>query len=228
MLQRALGFARHRAELYGLELPEKGQVRKGEIERFLPAAPVVVEAGAHVGNDTAAMARRWADGAIHAFEPIPALYRRLVAKVQRYDNVRTYQLALAAASDEVVMHVSGGRSDASSSILRPDKHLTLHPDVTFDHTVTVRAVTLDEWADEHRVEPDLLWLDAQGAELQILQSGTSTLDSVSAIYTEVSLQDNYADGVRYPNLASWLRTHGFKPVIERIAWADGGNVLFAR
>ena len=228
MLQRALGFLRHQANLRGMELPKKGRVRKREIERFLPSAPVVVEAGAHIGIDTVAMARRWKGCKIHAFEPIPGLYQQLVARVREQDNVRTYQLALATKSGEVMMNVSGGRSDGSSSILQPLEHLTFHPDVTFDETIVVRAITLDEWASEHAVQPDLLWLDAQGAELQILQSGSSTLRWVSAIYTEVSVVHNYSGSALYAELVSWLGEHGFKPVIERIAWADGGNVLFAR
>jgi 2-O-methyltransferase len=227
-LRRAGGFLRQQADLRGLELPEKGQIRKDQIKRFLPPAPVVVEAGAHVGVDTVAMARRWKGSTVHAFEPVPALYRRLAARARRYPNVSTYALALAARSGEVLMNVSGGRSDASSSILAPLEHLRLHPDVTFDELVTVPATTLDEWAGEHGVQPDLLWLDAQGAELQILQSGAATLRRVSAVYTEVSVVHNYAGGVLYPELASWLGARGFEPVIERIAWADGGNVLFAR
>jgi FkbM family methyltransferase len=228
VLGRAVGFVRQKADRYGLELPERGQVRKSEMKRFLPSTPVVVEAGAHVGIDTAAMARRWKSSRIHAFEPIPALYQKLVAHTRRYSNVTTYPVALAARSGEVMMNISSGRSDASSSILQPLEHLTIHPDVTFEKSIAVRTITLDEWASEHAVDPDLLWLDAQGAELQILESGVSTLNSVSAIYTEVSIVQNYSGGTLYRDLASWLRVHGFKPVIERIAWADGGNVLFVR
>lgn len=228
MLQPLRGRIRHKAELAGFELPEKGRVRKREIARFLPSAPTIVEVGAHIGIDTAAMARRWNAGSIHAFEPVPALYRQLVARVQRHQNVATYQLAMAGTSGELTMNVSGGRSDGSSSLLRPLEHLKFHPDVTFDETVTVPATTLDEWAKEHAIEPDLLWLDAQGAELQILQAAQSTLMSVRAIYTEVSVVQNYAGGALYPELETWLRGHGFRPVIERIAWADGGNVLFVR
>jgi FkbM family methyltransferase len=228
VLQQVRGGMRHKAELLGLELPEKGQVRKREIARFLPAAPQVVEVGAHVGLDTQAMARRWPEGAIHAFEPVPALYEQLVARVRGQRNVTTYRLAVAGTSGELIMNLSGGRSDGSSSLLRPLEVRKFHPDVTFEETIAVRATTLDEWAEEHAVEPDMLWLDAQGAELQILQAAQTTLMSVRAIYTEISVAENYADGALYPELTSFLRGHGFRPVIERIAWADGGNVLFAR
>jgi FkbM family methyltransferase len=228
VLQQVRGRIRHRAELLGLELPEKGQVRKRDIARFLPAAPQVVEVGSHVGLDTEAMACRWPKGTIHAFEPVPALYEQLAARVRRRGNVTTYRLAVAGTSGELTMNLSGGRSDGSSSLLRPLDVRKFHPDVTFEETIAVRSTTLDEWAKQHAVEPDMLWLDAQGAELQILQAAHSTLMSVRAIYTEVSIAENYADGALYPELKSFLRGHGFSPVIERIAWADGGNVLFAR
>jgi FkbM family methyltransferase len=228
LLQRTLGFLRSQAEDHRLELPRKGQVRKREMKRFLPAAPIVVEVGAHIGVDTSAMARLWREGRIYAFEPIPNLYRQLVDRVRRYDNVRTYQLALGTHSGEVAMNVSSGRSDGSSSLLTPLEHLEFHPDVTFEETITVHATTLDEWTNEHSVKPDLLWLDAQGAELHILQSATSALSSASAIYTEVSIVENYSGGALYPALVSWLGEHGFKPAIECIPWADGGNVLFSR
>ena len=228
MMRTTMGIVRRQAELCGFELPEKGRVRKRQIERFLPPTPHVVEAGAHIGIDTASMARRWRHGRIYAFEPVPALYRQLLTRVRRFGNVSTYQLALAGTSGELSMNVSSGGSDGSSSLLRPQEHLRFHPNVTFDDVITVQATTLDEWASAHSVKPDLLWLDAQGAELQILRSGTSVLESVAAIYTEVSLVQNYSDGPLYPELASWLSRFGFKPVIERIAWTDGGNVLFSR
>ena len=47
------------------------------IARYLPADPVIVEAGAHLGYDTLAMSRCWPRGHIHAFEPIPSIFSQL-------------------------------------------------------------------------------------------------------------------------------------------------------
>ena len=45
------------------------------MKRYLPRAPVIIEAGAHDASDTAHFARLHGDGSIHAFEPDPATLR---------------------------------------------------------------------------------------------------------------------------------------------------------
>ena len=44
------------------------------------------------------------------------------------------------------LNVSGGQSDASSYLLQPKHHLGFHPQVTFDSTITVTAITLNDWS----------------------------------------------------------------------------------
>lgn len=206
-----------------------GVVPKKDIRPFLPENPVIVEAGAHIGSDTVEMAQLWRDATIHAFEPIPDLYRQLVRNTEGSANVHTYPLALGEASGEVTLHISSGRSDASSSVLIPKKHLEVHPDVLFETRITAEAVTLDDWAKKHNIQKiDMLWLDLQGFELQVLQQSQAVLANVSVIYTEVSLIENYEKGALYQNLVAWLDTQDFAAVREEIAWKDGGNVLFVR
>lgn len=57
---------------------------------YLPSAPVIVEAGAHVGSDTQAMARRWRAATIHAFEPVPELFELLRTNVMELACVRCH------------------------------------------------------------------------------------------------------------------------------------------
>jgi hypothetical protein len=54
---------------------EKEAIPKSLIATYLPANPTIVEAGAHIGVDTVQMSKRWPRGTIHAFEPIPDLFR---------------------------------------------------------------------------------------------------------------------------------------------------------
>ena len=190
---------------------------------------MIVEAGAHTGTDTAAMARRWRRAQIHAFEPVPDVYDRLEGRTRQFANVYRYSIALAASAGTEQMYVSGGESDGSSSLLAPDDHLRSHPGVRFDQQISVETSTLDEWSASRGVPTvDLLWLDAQGAELDILRGGQGLLPSVTAIYTEVSILANYKGGVLYPELYEYLLTAGFVAVSVQIAWEDGGNALFVR
>jgi len=40
---------------------------------YLPANPVIIEAGAFNGSDTIKLAKKWPQATIHAFEPVPAI-----------------------------------------------------------------------------------------------------------------------------------------------------------
>jgi FkbM family methyltransferase len=198
-------------------------------DAHLPPNPVVIEAGAHVGGDTRAMARRWRKGTVHAFEPVPEIYDALVANVRDLRNVRCHDLALGAADGEAPMWLSAGASDGSSSLRPPKTHLGSHPEVTFDTVATVRAVTIDRWCAEEGVQPDLLWLDLQGGELDALRAAERVLGGVKLIHAEVSTIEEYEGCALYPEVRAWLEERGFAVVAEALPDdSPQGNVLFGR
>jgi len=215
--------------ILGCVIPRKGIVSKMVIAQYLPENPVIVEAGAHVGVDTQELAEYFPEASIYAFEPIPDLFLQLSERTRPYKNVQCIPVALSAKSGEAVMYVSGGVSNASSSLLAPKEHLRDHPEVTFDKTIHVPCTTLDEWAQVNHLEKvDLLWLDMQGYELNALKAGAVMLDKVQAIHTEVNLKEVYAGAPLYGELRSWLESRNFKVEVEEIPWDDSGNVLFVR
>lgn len=216
-------------KVFGKSAELDGTISKDAIGKYLPPSPTIVEAGAHVGVDTAEMAALWPSSKIYAFEPVPGIYKQLVANVRPYKNIKAYKLALSNKTGKNKIYVSGGRSDGSSSLLKPKEHLKIHPDVTFNSSVDIETITLEDWMLENKVSKvDFLWLDMQGFELQVLKSCKPLLKHVSAIYTEVNLVENYEKGALYEELKSWLNNQGFEPTIERMPWADGGNVLFIK
>jgi 2-O-methyltransferase len=200
-----------------------------DLRESLGESPIVLEAGAHNGLDTVCLGRLFIDGTVHAFEPVPDLYARLIRRTKGLANVRTYNCALGARSEKASLHLSGGGSDGSSSLLRPTGHLDVHPSVTFAHSIQVPCVSLDDWATENGVVGvDLLWLDLQGLEFEVLTASSLVLPTVKAIYTEVSLKEMYEGSCLYPDYRRWLEGQGFEVVAEDLRWADMGNVLFAR
>jgi len=202
---------------------------KAELRQYLSAAPIIVEAGAHNGTDTVELAQLWRQGSVHAFEPVPALFLELRNKTKDLANVFCYPYALAAQTGRPRLHVSGGISDGSSSLLEPALHRTFHPEVTFDGMIEVEAVTLDSWAEDHAVgKVDLLWLDLQGMEPAVLRASLRILPGVRAVHTEVSLAAMYAGTELYPQFRTWMESQGFCVVREFLPYADMGNVLFVR
>jgi 2-O-methyltransferase len=199
------------------------------IARFLPNNPIVVEAGAHRGYDTAAMSRYWPNGHVHAFEPVPDLFAMAVQRTASRRNVTCYPLALGMTVGTAKLHVSSGASDASSSLLAPKEHLDDHADVVFLQEIEVQATTLDAWAEANQItRVDFLWLDMQGYELAALRAAPRILRTVRAIYTEVYLKESYAGVPLYPEVRMYLRQQGFRVEREELPWVDAGNVLFVR
>jgi FkbM family methyltransferase len=206
----------------------KGVIPKKYFVQFLPVNPIILEAGAHKGKDTVEMAMLWPTGLIHAFEPVPHLFKLLGNNTRNLKNVHCYQLALGNTKGSESLFISSGASDGSSSLLPPKELLNNFPTIYFDKELPVHTITLDEWAREHGVTKiDFMWLDLQGMELMVLKSGLNLLKTVSAIYTEVSSTEIYEGQTLYSDLKDWLLSHGFK--IEREEVENGsGNVFFIR
>ena len=99
------------------------EITPAEIARYLPADPVILEAGACDGTDTAQFARQWPGAVIHAFEPIPALYAEVQSRTADLPGVRLYPLALSGQAGRVTMHVHdpgpGGNRGTSSLLPHP-------------------------------------------------------------------------------------------------------------
>lgn len=204
-------------------------ISKEYIAEYLPINPVIVEAGAHIGIDTIEMSEIWKNGQIHAFEPVPELYSKLIENTRYLKNIKHYQYALAELSGSAEINISHGNSDGSSSLMKPKEHLKVHPNVYFEKKITVQTVNLDDWAENLEIRKvDFLWLDLQGYELKVLKSAPKILYTVNAIYTEVSLKEMYENASLYDEVKSWLYSNGFVVEKEDLRWSDMGNVFFVR
>lgn len=216
----------NRSTLRGFLLLRKN---KSYIGTLLPNNPIIVEAGAHTGTDTVDMANRWPNAQIHAFEPVPSLFKILTKNTSHFPNVIRHQLALSDKTGSSTMHISEGSSDASSSLLEPKDHLKIHPTVTFDKEITVKTVTLDKWANDNQIKRiDFMWLDMQGMELRMLKKSRIVFPSVGLLYTEINLTENYSGTSLYPEYKKWLHSHEMELLVENTYWNDMGNALFIR
>ena len=206
-----------------------GHIPLAKMRPFLTPNAVFVEAGAHMGIDTVALAAYWPEGVVHAFEPVPALFEQLSRRASGTSNVRTYSLAIGAVPGRSMLHVSSGASDGSSSLFTPKRIRNVHPDVLFTEQVEIETVSLASWQASHGIgRVDALWLDLQGAELDALRGAGPLLDGVRVIHSEVNLEEAYEGAVLYGELRAWLAEQGFRVEVEAIPWADGGNVLFVK
>jgi FkbM family methyltransferase len=190
----------------------------------LPAAPVVIEAGAHLGEDTIALAR-FAEH-VYAFEPVPALYVLANHATAEYPNVTVAPMALGEVDTMADMWVA---NDASSSLMSPVEHFQYYPHITFVEKIRVPVTTIASWALRENVDHvDGAWLDIQGAELAALKSAGPLLDTIHAIMLEVSLVELYENNPLWPEVREWLQMRGFQVVIEDLYSGHAGDALVVR
>lgn len=215
--------------IFSLRASKEGVISKEYIQKFLPKNPFILEAGAHIGIDTMEMATFWPEATIFAFEPVPFLFKKLQLNNKDHKHVSCFSEALSNKTGTAVFYISSGSSDGSSSLLQPISHLSDHPDVHFTQSTQVKTITLQEWAEKNNINHiDFMWLDMQGAELDMLKAAGTILDTVKVIYTEVSLKETYQNVPLYPEIKKWLEKKGFTVVREELPWQDMGNVLFVR
>jgi FkbM family methyltransferase len=206
----------------------EGPITKEYIKPYLPADPVILEAGAHIGRDTMKMATLWPSGTIYAFEPVPELYAQLLERTKERSNVICDSRALSNENGTATFFVSSGATTAASSLLEPHEYRIQRPEVQF-HPTTVTTITLDSWAAENGVKNiDFMWLDMQGSELNVLKAASTMLPTVQAILIEVNLTERFKGNPSYEEVKAWLEAHGFTLAAQDAPKHNKINLFFIR
>ena len=206
-------------------------ITKHQIAQYLPQAPVIVEAGAHIGRDTVKIAKLWPEGTIYAFEPVPHLFEQLIANTntQAYPNIHCFKSALSNRCSHEKLYISSGVSTACSSLLEPKECKILQPGVLFEQDIMVKTVTLDSWAEEQACpQIDFLWFDMQGSELKALQGAQTVLPTTRVIFIEINLRERYTSNPTFDTITDFLAQFNFKPIQKDAPRHQKINVLFVR
>jgi FkbM family methyltransferase len=207
------------------------------VKDYLPDNPIILEAGAFEGTDTIKMSNMWPKGTLYSFEPVPQLFNYVQHITKNILNVYLHNIALSDKNGFAQFHVSElagrpGVSYGSGSLLAPKEHLKYDPNIVFNHTIDVKTITLDDWAQEKNISQiDFLWLDMQGMELNVLKSAESILRTVKVIYVEVEFIQAYAGQYLYGDVKGWLESKGFEEVARDFDYPPKwyyGNCVFVR
>lgn len=150
---------------------------KPDVQEFLASTvkpgQVIYDVGANVGFFTLLAARLTGPGGkVISFEPLPENLLHLRRNVERnqFRNVTIQPLALGAASEERVFHVSErptwGKLEKAGSA-RPDKYLA---------DIKVAVARLDDLLSKGEIPPpDFVKIDVEGAEVEVLEGARETL-----------------------------------------------------
>ena len=208
-----------------------------QIKPYIPSSDaIIVEAGAHIGHDTLRLATMFPHVTLHAFEPVPALFNKLITKTAHLPKIYCYPYALSDEVKECLLYIAEkptnpGVPSQASSLRKPKERLRYSP-IHFPYHIPIQTITLDAWAIKYGIKHiDFLWLDLQGHELNALQGCLNLLSTVQAIYLEVSFIEAYEGQPLYHTVQEWLQEHGFSIIAKNFdhdyTWFFG-NALFIK
>jgi FkbM family methyltransferase len=144
------------------------------VERFLAPGMTVLDIGAHHGfYSLLASMKVGSSGRVVAFEPSPREREKLLRNLSLNgcSNVQVEDCALADAAGQQELILVDSSNSGCNSLRQPN---------VADSTslVAVRVATLDGYLAQHPLPPlDFIKLDAEGAELAILQGARTMLES---------------------------------------------------
>ena len=180
--------------------------------------PTILEIGCNDGTHTLWFLEVFENPKVYCFEPDPRAIARFKTKVGQRSNINLFEIALSDHNGEVEFYQSGGNLneekakampkgwDLSGSIRQPKEHLIIHPWVIFDRKITVTTLTLDTWCDKHGIGAiDFIWMDVQGAEIDVFRGGINTLTKTRFIYSEYCDRELYKGQFNLKQLMKYLK-----------------------
>ena len=177
------------------------------VQRLLGEDDVFWDIGANVGYFTLVAATALKNrGQIIAFEPGKNAYARLTENLalNPWRNIQTYPVAVADREGEAVLHLLGDIADSSAS-LYPAAQAQAGQEVC-------RTVALDHFLDSEGLRPpDLIKLDAEGAELAVLQGAKGIIAHTPPLFLmEMEEKNLRAAGASKAAVAQFLTGCGYR------------------
>jgi FkbM family methyltransferase len=129
-----------------------------------------------------------------------------------------FQLAISDRNGTTEFYTSGGAPaeptlanlcpegwDLSGSIRKPKEHLVEHPWCKFENKIEIKTMTLDTWCTQQQVDKiDFMWVDVQGAEVDLIRGAQAALRQTRFIYTEYSNREVYEGQINLRQLLGLL------------------------
>ena len=167
-----------------------------------------MDVGAHVGFFTMAAAVRGAR--VVAFEASPLTAQVLREHVRLNElgsRVTVVEAVVSDSEGETSFYVDGDTMSASISRAAVDE-LSAHAQVEPAQEIRRSAVTLDGYCTANGVDPTLVKIDVEGAELRVLRGAAALLASDTAILCEVHPHQLTAAGASEAELLEVIASSG--------------------
>ena len=134
-----------------------------------------------------------------------------------------------AGSEQQELHAYKASNNlVSTSVLKPKRHLTQHPDVSFDDGETVIEIDrIDNMLDDI-VPYNFMNVDVQGYELEVFKGAGEFLGQIDFIMTEVNRDEVYENCAQVEEIDEYLSKYKFKRVETTWAGDCWGDAFYIK
>jgi|GEM_PF-1039699 len=141
---------------------------------------------------------------LYLFEPLPNVRAQLEQDFAGHPVVKVFPYAISDHDGQAVFHVTNNLQ--SSSLLNMKEHKQLFPGVDAIGDIAVPQRCLETVIRDHDLaDPDLLFIDVQGAEFQVLTGiARERLERVGMVFTEASTVEVYEGAKLLTDLNDYL------------------------
>jgi FkbM family methyltransferase len=187
------------------------------------APPVVVEIGAHEAQFSRQTKQANPGARVIAFEAHPGVYRRY-EEVCRLAGIEYNHLCVSAvdAPQKLLVPKKAGRERLTMGSMLADRYA--QELVSYE----VPGVSLDSFLGEDRYKPNVIWVDVEGAAMQVIEGARQTLESCLAFHVEAESRERWKGQPRAADLINVLGEFGLVPVLRDVQKAYQFNILFLR
>lgn len=182
------------------------------LKRLLGRNSVFVDVGANQGEFTICAAAMVPDGAVHAFEPVSALRKRLQINIDAngFQNITIYPVGLSDQKrDDVPIYGSSGPFvDGTENSGLPTLYNVEHRTHELER---INLRTLDACLQANQTHVDLIKIDVEGAELSVLRGSENVIHtSKPYIIFEANEETAYAAGHNVTDICDWLKERQYR------------------
>jgi len=213
--------------------------------------PLILEIGAHTGEDTRKFLLEFKNIKIYCFEPDPRCINKF-KKCIKDDRCTLVEVAMSNNDGKAVLNMSSGwptngipkfirflrlekfylslmkkEWDYSSSIKTAISNPRNYPWLIFDKKSEVKTIKLDSWIKENNIKLiDFIWADIQGAERDMIEGAENALKFCKYFYTEYGETSSYTGALTRDETIELLQKHDYELVPEYSSGKEIGELLF--
>lgn len=186
----------------------------------------ILDIGSRDAQESLKLNKQFPDAKIYAFEPTPAQYDicvNTVKEAKKEDIITVFNIALAEKDMTSKFHVTPGNIGVSS-LLKP--HFVPFASTQELVEISVQCKSGENWINENNIPViDLIWMDAQGYELNVLKGFGDKIDTVRAIHTEAGLTPYYDGHTMKTDIVAYMEGRGFRLVSDIPDWERETNLI---